>query len=571
MSARVYWASNYVFGQLFLGLNSFGYYGMCWVFGVPNFTNAGFGLFFVLFILWSHAEIGMSFFLSGVLNSPGTASVSCYLIMMVMSVGGSVLTEQFDRDFPDSLLLFPPFAFVRSLRLILEGGGSTIRIDSPLFEALMYLFLMGTVLLFVGVYLHAVVPNESVGQQQSFLLCLGEVGNGKGPRVEDATRNPIGKSGVDEDVLAEEIRVYDSVIANTSDPNVAVKVINLRHTYPSRGKAQPKVAVEDLSFMLNYGECFGLLGPNGAGKTTALQVLSGALTPTGGNALIGGFDVLKDMKSIHSILGICTQFDIVWANLTVKEHLLCYAKIKGVPKADRNSEAQKIATKVKLDGDAYSFMASQLSGGMRRRLSIAIALMGNPSVIFLDEPTTGLDPGTRRDIWDIIEREKTAGRCIVITTHSMEEADALCTKIGIMTNGTLKVIGSSQHLKSRHGEGFKMVVVANEGVGVETDVMKNWVRGNVSEKAKLISNFNGNYTFMLPVDVNISGCFDVLEREKKRIGEGGSLVKEWSVSQSSLEEVFVRIAQGDVGGGIEERGGGGGGNGGGIEMVLSHE
>jgi len=131
-----------------------------------------------------------------------------------------------------------------------------------------------------------------------------------------------------------------------------------------------------------------------------------------------------------------------------------------------------------------------LSGGMRRRLSIAIALMGNPSVIFLDEPTTGLDPGTRRDIWDIIEREKTAGRCIVITTHSMEEADALCTKIGIMTNGTLKVIGSSQHLKSRHGEGFKMVVVANEGVGVETDVMTNWVRGNVSEKAKLISNYN---------------------------------------------------------------------------------
>ena len=128
--------------------------------------------------------------------------------------------------------------------------------------------------------------------------------------------------------------------------------------------------------------------------------------------------------------GVCPQFDTVWHDLTVQQHLEFYSRVKGIESSAAHIAARSVAMKVGLDGDPYGKLASSLSGGMRRRLSIAIALIGNPDIVFFDEPTTGLDPETRRQLWDIIKREQSDGRCVIITTHSMEEADALCSRIG---------------------------------------------------------------------------------------------------------------------------------------------
>ena len=225
--------------------------------------------------------------------------------------------------------------------------------------------------------------------------------------------------GTEDELVIEAARLVRSGEA-ARNPQTAVLLQNFRRVYPARGKAQAKVAVDGIDLSINFGECFGLLGPNGAGKTTLLETLSGLAVPQGGKAFVGGVDISKDVKKALTLIGVCPQFDVVWNNLTVMNHLLLYTRLKGISKERQHAAANLAAIKVGLDGDAYGLAASQLSGGMRRRLSIAASLVGDPPILILDEPTTGLDPDTRRQIWDILQREKRPNRTIIITTHSME-------------------------------------------------------------------------------------------------------------------------------------------------------
>lgn len=225
--------------------------------------------------------------------------------------------------------------------------------------------------------------------------------------------------GTDDEVVMEAAQLVRSGEA-ARDPKTAVLLENFRRIYPARGSAPPKVAVDGVDLSIQFGECFGLLGPNGAGKTTLLETLSGLAVPQGGKAFVGGIDMSKDIKQALAVIGVCPQFDVVWNDLSVMNHLLLYARLKGIPRARQRAAANLAAIKVGLDGDAIGLAASELSGGMRRRLSIAASLVGDPSILVLDEPTTGLDPDTRRQIWAILQKEKRPNRTIIITTHSME-------------------------------------------------------------------------------------------------------------------------------------------------------
>ena len=156
-----------------------------------------------------------------------------------------------------------------------------------------------------------------------------------------------------------------------------------------------------------------------AGKSTTLSILSGLYPPSSGRALIAGHDVESELSAVYTVLGICPQADRVWDELTVQQTLTFYARLKGVDRVHENALVQRIAEMVSLDGDAFGKRASTLSGGTRRRLSIAISLIGNPAVWLLDEPSTGLSAEARREVWDIVSRQKAYGRCIIITTHSV--------------------------------------------------------------------------------------------------------------------------------------------------------
>ncbi|KAL4855684.1 ABC transporter A family member 11 [Chlorella vulgaris] len=221
------------------------------------------------------------------------------------------------------------------------------------------------------------------------------------------------------------------------------------------GRRRPFVAVRGNWLGVRHGECFCLLGPNGAGKSTTIGCLTGVLPLDGGEALVCGESIAAagGMDRVRPLMGVCPQFDVLWEQLTGAEHLLLFAAIKGLPSSVRQGDAARLLEEVKLS-EAGGVRAGSYSGGMKRRLS----------VVYLDEPTTGLDPLSRRHLWDLVDRAK-RDRAIVLTTHSMEEADILGDRIGIMARGRLRCIGNSLRLKSRFGSGYRISIRVQGGGG----------------------------------------------------------------------------------------------------------
>jgi ATP-binding cassette subfamily A (ABC1) protein 1 len=220
-----------------------------------------------------------------------------------------------------------------------------------------------------------------------------------------------------------------------------------------------KVAVRGLTFGVPAGQIFGFLGINGAGKTTTISMLTGDGLPTSGTARLAGYDVLTQQPQVRRLLGYCPQADALLELLTVREHLELYARIKGVPEPQ---VAAVVAAKLaQLDLGAFANKkAGSLSGGNKRKLSVACALIGDPPLVFLDEPSTGMDPLSRRFMWDVLARVATADRAcsIILTTHSMEECEALCSRLGIMVGGRLRCLGSPAYLKAKFGQGYSLEV-----------------------------------------------------------------------------------------------------------------
>ncbi|GMF55770.1 unnamed protein product [Phytophthora fragariaefolia] len=290
------------------------------------------------------------------------------------------------------------------------------------------------------------------------------------PKVKD-NGDDIDDDGleIDADVKKEAQRV-----ASGAANDDAVKLVGLRKVYPGS-----KVAVRDLSFGLKRGECFGILGINGAGKTTTMKMLTGDVPPSRGTATLGGFNILTQQIEVRRQIGYCPQFDALFDLLTVREHLELFGAIKGVPQSSLDRVVTKKIHQLNL-GDFEHKLAGSLSGGNKRKLSVAIAMIGNPAIIFLDEPSTGMDPVSRRFMWDVIADISTRGKesAIVLTTHSMEECEALCSRVGIMVGGRLRCYGSVQHLKSRFGDGLVFDVKLDMPTPEESEYLLQHVFGD---------------------------------------------------------------------------------------------
>lgn len=213
----------------------------------------------------------------------------------------------------------------------------------------------------------------------------------------------------------------------------------------------PVAAVDDISFTVNAGEIFGFLGPNGAGKSTTMMILTTLLKPTSGQALVSGFDVLTQAKKVRQNIGYVQQESTVDEYLTGRENLLLQARLNHIPKNQINKRIDDILELIELS-DKQNDPVVTYSGGMRKRLDIAGGLLHYPKVLFLDEPTVGLDIQTRRKIWEYIKKIHTEFEMtIFLTTHYMEEADQLCDRIGIIDHGKIQVIDSPQNMKNSMG------------------------------------------------------------------------------------------------------------------------
>ncbi|XP_065840591.1 phospholipid-transporting ATPase ABCA1-like [Oscarella lobularis] len=260
----------------------------------------------------------------------------------------------------------------------------------------------------------------------------------------------------DADVAAEREAVMSPDFDDTSSIVVAK---NLTKQY--RKAAQP--AVDHLTFSIPRGECFGLLGLNGARKTTTFKILTGDLTMFAGTSYIEGLNIRSDLHRVQRLVGYCPQFDSLIERLTGREYLTCIARLRGYVPSSISVVVQKIIDRLDLNEYADRTCGTY-SGGNERKLSTAVALVGDPSVVFLDEPTPGMDPKARRFLWDCLVDVLKEGRSIVLTSHSMKECEALCTRLGILVNGRFKCLASIQHLKNRFGGGFSLTVIVGEAM-----------------------------------------------------------------------------------------------------------
>jgi len=209
------------------------------------------------------------------------------------------------------------------------------------------------------------------------------------------------------------------------------------------------VAVDRVSFVLGRGEVFGLLGPNGAGKSTIIRMMTTLTAPDAGTCSINGLDVIREASRVKEIIGVVPQENNLDRELSARENLDIYARLHQV--GDRETAVARALAEVDLSHRADD-LARRFSGGMKRRLLIARALLASPEVIFLDEPSIGLDPQIRRQLWEIIRRARIDGKTVLLTTHYIEEAEALCDRVGILAKGRLIAVGSVDELKHTVGD-----------------------------------------------------------------------------------------------------------------------
>ena len=288
------------------------------------------------------------------------------------------------------------------------------------------------------------------------------------------------------------------------------------------------IAVNDVSFTVKKGEIFGFLGPNGAGKSTTMMILTTLLKPTSGEALISGFDVTANPKQVRENIGYVQQESTADEYLTGRENLLLQAKLNHIPKNEIKTRIDDVLELIELV-DKQDQSVVTYSGGMRKRLDIAGGLLHLPKVLFLDEPTVGLDIQTRRKIWEYVKKIHTEfDMTIFVSTHYMEEADQLCDRVGIIDGGKIQVIGSPEEMKNTMGdEVISIVIDESENRDSFLSEIKNieFVKKIKGDDSKL-TLFASNGTKVIPKIFQISPKL-------------GIKIKSISLTQPTLDDVFI--------------------------------
>ncbi|XP_038184150.1 ATP-binding cassette sub-family A member 17-like [Arvicola amphibius] len=295
----------------------------------------------------------------------------------------------------------------------------------------------------------------------------------------------------------------------------------------------PLQAVNKVYFTVEEKECFGLLGLNGAGKTSIFNMLTGEQPITSGDVFVKGCSVKSDLAKVRQWIGYCPEFDALLNFMTGREMLVMYARIRGVPECLIKICVDQILEDLLLHMYADKLVKTY-SGGNKRMLSASIALIGEPAVILLDEPTTGMDPVARRLLWDTVGRVRESGKAIVITSHSMEECEALCTRLAIMVQGQFKCLGSPQHLKSKFGSGYSLQAKVQREWRQEVPKFKAFV-DLTFPGSNLEDEHEGMVQYYLPGhSLTWAKVFGIMEQAKKDY-----MLEDYSISQVSLEDIFL--------------------------------
>eukprot|EP00746_Dinoflagellata_sp_MGD_P144989 gnl/MRDRNA2_/MRDRNA2_77673_c0_seq1.p1 gnl/MRDRNA2_/MRDRNA2_77673_c0~~gnl/MRDRNA2_/MRDRNA2_77673_c0_seq1.p1 ORF type:complete len:2496 (-),score=513.38 gnl/MRDRNA2_/MRDRNA2_77673_c0_seq1:248-7735(-) len=366
----------------------------------------------------------------------------------------------------------------------------------------------------------------------------------------------------------DQTKVHESNTAGDSDVQNEIKRVqsgacdsehlvikNLKKTFTSVSlrscRGNPFHAVRGINVGIAPGECFGLLGVNGAGKTTTMKMITGDEEVGSGDALVGGFSVRKERDNARQHLGYCPQFDALPEKLTVREALGLYARLKGVKSSEIAQAVEGMIEMMCLEAHQHT-KAENLSGGNRRKLSTSIAMIGAPSVVLLDEPSTGIDVGARRFLWTFLGRATERGHALVLTSHSMEECEVLCSRLAIMVAGSFMCLGTPIQLKNQYGNGYTLTIKSqiaadnSEAIELPADKIKKYVQQELptsvlSEEHVGLIRFRISKSDAQSIQASVKDAFSAMEA-----AVGGNLkeaVSDYTLSQTSLEEVFLHFSQ----------------------------
>ena len=640
LKMRNYWISYFIFNYILylITIIFFIIFGT-FVFGLNLFKDSSFLLIFLTVFIWGFAQIGLAFFFQSFLSNGRTTSIIGYMIALWLTLTCASLNLALfviPKEAPYILNIFPSFAICRIFFYMAAycGYESCIsdfkNVNTELRYALGYMMLGSVIFTILGVYLHEVLPKQ-YGIRKNPLFCITDeikncqrkdnidndktniIDNKEGKKDNDNDDNEIKTNLIDNKNEKEEEQISQSSDINNplNDKEIEKEYVivqdiidkgerelrkyplvcngltkiysaNLKSKDP---KKRNRKSLNNFTVCLKDNEIFGLLGPNGAGKTTFFSILTGIYEPTGGNAYIRGHSIRTELERSHEFIGYCPQFDLLWEDLSVENTLLFYSRIKNKNENKIISMVEKILQDVKLTR-FRNYLVRELSGGMKRRLSLGIALIGEPPIVFLDEPTTGLDPKNKREIWDILSHCK-ANRCMILTTHLMDEAETLCDRIGIILKGRIRCLGSQYKLKADYGKGFKLCINLQPYIYEDTldneskeenlkrldDIVKETSdrkMGFVFDKNKIIVQNKKNELRIQKIQQFLNGIFvqDCKLMEKHRsaaIFEIGSNVfnpellfkqleeskeeleiSNWAISQIDLEDIFIKLTEKDL-------------------------
>ncbi|XP_059134228.1 glucosylceramide transporter ABCA12 isoform X1 [Peromyscus eremicus] len=538
-----YWVTNFIYDMVFYLVPVAFSIGVIAIFKLPAFYNENnLGAVSLLLLLFGYATFSWMYLLAGLFHETGMAFITYVCVNLFFGINSIVslsvvyflskekpndptlelISETLKRIF----LIFPQFCFGYGLIELsqqqavldfLKAYG--VEYPSETFEmdklGAMFVALVSQGTMF---FLLRLLINEWLIKKLRLFF-------------RKFASSPIMETvDEDEDVQAERLRVESG--AAEFD---LVQLHRLTKTYQLIHKKI--IAVNNISLGIPAGECFGLLGVNGAGKTTIFKMLTGDIIPSSGNILIRNKSgSLGHVDSHSSLVGYCPQEDALDDLVTVEEHLYFYARVHGIPEKDIKETVHKLLRRLHLM--SYKDKSTSMcSYGTKRKLSTALALIGKPSILLLDEPSSGMDPKSKRHLWRIISEEVQNKCSVILTSHSMEECEALCTRLAIMVNGRFQCIGSLQHIKSRFGRGFTVKVhLKNNKVSMEN--LTRFMQLHFP-KTYLKDQHLSMLEYHVPVTAGgVANIFDLLETNKTALN-----ITNFLVSQTTLEEVFINFAK----------------------------
>jgi ABC-type multidrug transport system ATPase subunit len=547
------------------------------IFGLRFFTEASSGAIFLVLFTFGLSLIPISLCASMLMPSAKAAMFTAMALTLVSAVFLLIFStfaldlvhiDALDPAIPSvrvALQMLPPFNFQKGLLDIARATPAYVDESTtgptaylwenvsmpyepcddelcpsypPLKDTILYQVYFFLVTLAITIYTYFVVPSEGGQPLHFFLLPEFWTGVSASEAIERGNNDLVAKSFLlkdewDADVLK---RQTDALAADPTSDQQILLMRGLGKRYGFFNKtAEP--AVKTMSLAVPAGEVLVVLGRNGSGKSTTLSCITGAISPSWGDIFVCGHSVRYELPEVQKLLGICPQENVQWGELTAREHLEIFARIKGIPASEAAAAATERLEEVDLT-EAADRRVGGFSGGMKRRIQLAMAMMGDPRLLLIDECSSGVDPANRRRLWQAIQRFK-KGRCVVMTTHQMDEADVLGDEVCIMSDGRMHVIGTPLYLKDKHGSGYRILLSARTKTRVAE--VKEEV-ASLCPNAKLAETNALQLVFELPV-AHVKELVKLSAWLEKNNEDPSFMVSDFAIEQASLQDVFFRVGE----------------------------